>query len=95
MANHPNRSRTYWYNPQRGFANEYEIGIATTRESAKDYEARGYQRIDRNRALRELTNRGDAATKIYANVVVDGAEGYDRFDVARALRSGGAIHPIF
>lgn len=89
MTNHPNRGRTYWYSSTRGFANEYAIGIATTRAGREHYEAAGFERIDRSRALRELTNRGDAATKIYCGVSVDGDEGgHDRFELARDIRAG-------
>ena len=37
MTNHPNRSRTYWFSCPRGFANEYSIGIATTRQARDVY----------------------------------------------------------
>ena len=92
MTNHPNRARTYWYNAPRGFANEYDVGIATTAEKARQYAGNGYERISRDRALRELSNKGDAATKVYASVTINGAEiNQSRSDVAAALRSGGAI----
>ncbi len=95
MTNHPNRSRTYWYKSDRGFANEYIVGIASTKEQADQYLTEGYERINRNRALRELTDRGDDATQIYASVSVDGdAMNYDRFDVARAIRTGFKIPQI-
>ncbi len=94
MTNHPNRARTYWYASPRGFANEYTIGIATTQGAAKSYEAEGFVRIDRDRALRELVYRGDAATKAYVGVSVDGEDRYDRFDVARAIRTGQTIRPF-
>lgn len=96
MTNHPNRSRTYWYASERGFANEYTVGIATTKAHADSYAAAGFDRIDRDRALRELTDRGDNATKVYAGVSVDGdSERYDRFEVARSIRAGNAIRPTF
>ena len=90
MTNHPNRSRTYWYLSDRGFANEYSIGIATTKASSEHYQSLGYERIDRDRALRELNNRGDAATQIYCSVTTDGEydSGWDRFDIARNIRLG-------
>jgi hypothetical protein len=91
MTNHPNRSRTYWYASSRGFANEYSVGIATSKTHAEQYKAEGYDRISRDQALRDLSNRGDAATQIYAGVTVDGADGFDRFEVARAIRGG---HPL-
>jgi len=88
MTNHPNRRRTYWYASDRGFANEYSVGIATSQSHAKQYAAEGFQRISRDQALRDLSNRGDAATSIYAGCTVDGVDGFDRFEVARALRTG-------
>jgi len=87
-----NAVKSYWYDSPRGFANEYHVAIATTKTAADHYEACGYGRISRARALRELTNRGDAATKIYATVEVDNnqqvSELLDRFAVARRLRDG-------
>lgn len=93
MTNHPNRSRSYWYIEPRGFANEYSVGVATNAASAADYEARGYTKITRDRALREMTYRGDDATDAYVGVSVDHSDGvmYDRFEVARAIRDGKAI----
>jgi hypothetical protein len=88
MTNHPNRSRTYWYISERGFANEYTVGIATNRVWSDYYANLGYDRIDRARALRELTNRGDNATEIYAGVTVNGNGYYDRFEMARDIRAG-------
>jgi len=88
MMNHPNRSRTYWYISDRGFANAYTVGIATTKEQADQYAATGFERINRDRALRELTNRGDDATQMYVGVSVDGDDmRFDRFEVARAIRT--------
>ncbi len=96
MVNHPNRSRTYWYNSPRGFGNEYTVGIATTKAHAEQYGKDGYERINRDRALRELSYGGDNATRVYARVSVDG-EGrrYDRREVARAIRTGSKITPTF
>lgn len=54
--------------------------------------ASGYERIDRTRALRELTDRGDSATKVYASVSVDGDDRYNRFSVAKSLRDATALH---
>ena len=89
MTNHPNRSRTYWYSSPRGFANEYDVGIATTAEKARHYANNGYERINRERALRELSNSGDAATKVYASVTINGSEtNASRQDVAHSLRNG-------
>jgi hypothetical protein len=96
MANHPNRSRTYWYNSPRGFANEYTVGIASSKAHADQYAAWGYERISRDRALRELAYKGDAATKAYASVSVDGDhESYDRHDVARAIRTSEEIRRTY
>jgi hypothetical protein len=92
QANHPNRNkRTYWYVSHRGFANEYTVGIATEHEMTRYYEAIGYTRIDYSRAIRELCNRGDEATKIEAQVTIDGQGGFDRFEVARKIAKGEVL----
>lgn len=86
MTNHPNRYRTYWQKFPRGFANEYIVGVATSRASAEQYAAEGYVRINRATALRDLCYRGDAATESYVCASLDGNEDQDRFDLARRLR---------
>lgn len=106
MTNHPNRGRTYWLNSPRGFANEYTVGVATTREAAKAYEDRGYERINRDQALREMAYGGDAATQAFVGVSVDGlsvpdfdgglveADGrsvWDRFELVAAIRAGATL----
>jgi hypothetical protein len=106
MTNHPNRGRTYWINSPRGFQNEYDVGVATTRDAAKTYEDRGYERIKRDQALREMAYRGDAATQSYVSVSVDGVEladasgnlieadgrtVWDRFELVAALRDGATL----
>lgn len=85
MTNHPNRNRTYWLLCPRGFANEYGVGIATSKASADQYEAEGYERISRDVALRKLTRRGDNATQVYASASIDGRD-VCRFETARSLR---------
>ena len=94
MTNHPNRSRTYWYNSPRGFANEYTVGVATTKQHAEQYKAQGWDRIDRDRALREMTYGGDAATQSYASVEIDGDAHFNARDVARCIRTGGDLAKI-
>jgi hypothetical protein len=91
MANHPNRNRTYWHLSPRGFGNEYTVAIATSREAAQSYEDRGYDRVDRQYALKELTYRGDAATKAYVSAEIDGRQVDDRFELARAIRTGSPL----
>jgi hypothetical protein len=106
MTNHPNRNRTYWQRHPRDFANEYDVGIATTRDAANTYADRGYERIKRDQAIRAITYGGDAATQAFVSVSVDGigindANGglieadnrslWDRFEVAAALRGGAKI----
>jgi len=87
MTNHSNRKRTYWYSSLRGFANEYEVGIANTADAAQHYAGFGYERITKKRALRELCYRGNAATQVYCAVSIDGEQAYeDRFEIARDLR---------
>jgi hypothetical protein len=92
QINHPNRGRyTYWYNSPRGFQNEYEVGIAITDEAQDYYTSLGFEQIDRKRALRELGNQGDKATKILASVSVDGEDRGDRFEIARKIAKGEAL----
>ena len=81
--------KSYFYDCPRGFANEYAVCIATNAAASKQYEAECYERITRDRAIRELRDRGDAATKVYVRVEVDG-KGCERsrFEIARALRKG-------
>lgn len=96
MTNHPNRSRTYWYYSPRGFANEYTVGIARTHEAAVLYEMKGFERISREQALRDLTNRGDNATQVFARVTVDYREiSMDRFELARDIKLGRTINNIY
>ncbi len=92
MTNHPNRSRTYWLSFPRNFANEYDIGIATTKEHAEQYEAEGYERIDRDRALRMLSERPASHEQLYAGATLDGEPVYSRHEIARAIRTGGNLH---
>jgi hypothetical protein len=91
MTNHPNRSRSYWYSCARGFANEYSVGIATSKAHAEQYESEGFERIDRDRALREMVYRGDDATQAYVIVSIDGNDNCDRFSIARNIRAGQPI----
>jgi len=93
QANHPKRGRTFWYYSPRGFANEYEVGIANNEIYAKAYKDHGFERIDRERAIRELTYRGDEATQAYVTVTVNGdtQSKYARFELARIVRQGGLI----
>lgn len=79
-----------YVNHPRRFANEYEIGIATSDGASELYERMGFDRISRDRALSYLTRQDDAATRIYASVSVsvDGAGGVDRFEAARSICAG-------
>jgi hypothetical protein len=88
MTNHPNRTRTYWLRHPRNFANEFTIGVATTREDAEQYAAEDYRRIDRDYALRLMSLRAGNGQQLFAGVSVDGDHMYDRFEVARAVRTG-------
>lgn len=84
-------TRTYWLKFPRGFANEYTVGIATTEANAEQYKAEGFERISRDRALREMSDRGDPATQVYARVTIDGQEPDDnRFQIARSLHNRAA-----
>lgn len=92
MTNHPTRARTYWLIFPRGFANEFTVGIASSKADAEQYEAEGYERIDRDYALRLMSRKAENGEQLYAGVTVDGEQAYDRLEVARAIRTGRAIH---
>jgi hypothetical protein len=80
--------RSYWYFSPRGFANEYVVGIATSPSEGRNYKQEGFDRIDRDRAIRELRNNG-GVIGVYVTVSIDGSTlGHDRFVVARALKKG-------
>jgi hypothetical protein len=72
----------------RDFANEYEIGVATTAHDADQYNAEGWDRITREDALKYLSRRGDQMTSMYVSAFVDGQEVESRFMLARNIRRG-------
>jgi hypothetical protein len=81
--------RTYWIKFPRDFGNEYAIGVATSAPSAEQYKAEGYARINRGRALGELSMTGNTVRQVYVGVSVDGnVPDYDRFQLARNIRVG-------
>lgn len=84
--------RTYWIKFPRGFANEYDVGIATSAAHAAQYAADGYLQILREQAIRDMSAKGDNATKVYKSVTINGEQGpaYPE-DVARSLRATGTI----
>lgn len=77
--------RTYWFHAPRGFANEYCVGVATDARGRELYRTEGYSRIPRNRALRELCNRGDEATQMFVAAYLNEVP-QDRFELARQIR---------
>jgi hypothetical protein len=89
MTNHPHHGRSYWYKRAGGLGNEYAIGIATHANHARQYANQGYERIDRERARRELSCRGDAATQVSCAVSIDGEPAtLTRFEIARGMKNG-------
>jgi len=76
---------TYWIKFPRNFANEFEIGVATNAQSRNQYSNEDFERIPRDRALREMRWRGDNATTAYVIVTRDHQQVYDRFEFARSL----------
>lgn len=82
--------KTYWFNCPRDFGNEYEIGIATSKATREWFKLMGYERISRERALRDMTWNGDQATQAYVSVRVDDLPECepDRFEVARLVLAG-------
>ena len=79
---------TYWGFSPRNFGNEYTIAVANTVADAESYEAEGYTRIDRSPALSRMVWRGDDATDAWVTGEFNGGEVDDRFQFARALRTG-------
>lgn len=83
---HPHRGRSYWYKSPSSLGNEYTVGIATTAIHAKWYANEGFERIDRERARRELCNTGDG---ICCTVMIDGDRAaLTRFELARGMKTG-------
>jgi len=93
QINHPNRNkRSYWYLSPRGFANEYTVGIASNLGARAYYRDAGWEHINASRAIRELSNRGDEATKVFCSVCIDGApDDRDRFELARSIAKGETL----
>ena len=86
MINHPHRGRSYWHKSKSSLANQYTIGIATTAIHAKWYAQEGFERIDRERARRELSNTRDG---IHCTVMIDGEPAaLTRFELARGMKTG-------
>lgn len=79
--------KTYWEDEQRGFQNEYSIGVATTAAAADDYKSQGYVKLTRQLALRRLAYKGDAATKAYVGASIDGRQCY-KDEALRFIRTG-------
>lgn len=82
------QANTYWFLRPRDFQNEYNVGVATSAADAEQYEAEGYERIDREAALRYMSRRVASHEQLFARIEVDGEQVMDRFNVARALRRG-------
>jgi hypothetical protein len=80
---------TYWKRHPRNFGNEYEIGIASTKDDADQYEAESFSRIDRDYALRLLSCHAQNGQQLYRSVTVNGYE-YDTpaNEFARRIRKG-------
>jgi hypothetical protein len=90
--------KTFWILHPRNFGNEFTIGIATTEADGEQYEAEGFDRITRDRAIRELSYRPASHEQLYRSVTVDGvvplavqASEVDAPLIARNLRTGRAI----
>jgi hypothetical protein len=77
---------TYWLRHPRNFANEYDVGIATTQADAEQYEAEDFDRIDRDHALRRMCRRPGNGEQVFISVTRDGIEVEDRFMTAREIR---------
>ena len=51
------------------------------------YADQGFERIDRDRAIKEMCNRGDVATSVTCIVTIDDEpQDHDRFEIARRLK---------
>ena len=95
MTNHPNRGKTYWKLHPRRFQNEYVVGVATTKEDADQYDAEGFERIERDVALHYLSRRPGNGEQLYVTVQLNGSDIdflapqiEDRYHFARQIRRG-------
>lgn len=79
---------TYWFLNPRDFANEYNVGIATSEQHGEQYKAEGYERIDRDKALARMSRRVPSHEQLFAYVSLNGEQVMDRYMLARALRTG-------
>ena len=74
----------------RGFANEFEVGIATNEIDAQQYEDEGYRRISRDEAVRDLCVRPQNGSQLFRTVTIDGDPHRYESDarLGRAIRKG-------
>ena len=74
----------------RDFANEFDIGVATTEADAEQYEEEGFTCISQEVALREMCVRPPQGQQLFRKVTVDGDP--HRFEsdarLARQIRNG-------
>lgn len=65
------RTRSYWTNDGRGFANEFVLGISRTpKEDAAYRNDTNWRRINRKLALRLARMRGDSVTTMHVGFLV-------------------------
>jgi hypothetical protein len=76
--NHPSRNKTYYRHDRRGFANEYSLGIATSKASRQAYEDAGYARQSKADALKDAARpaRNGWGEESFIGYTIDGTETY-------------------
>jgi len=92
-------TNSYWMLHPRRFANEFIIGIATTDEDAEQYEAEGFDRINRETALRKMSYRPPSHEQLFRTVTINGEDiersgDLDSYQVARNIRKGDELRTI-
>lgn len=84
--------KSYFILHPRGFANEYDVGIATTPEGLAFYSVGEFEPITRKQAIRELTRKGDNATQNFGIATINGKQVYATMaEVAHEIKTGGDL----
>ena len=82
---------TYFISCWRGFANEYDVAIATNKASRDKYNLdEKWERISRRTAERRINDNGDDATEMFIGVEINGESWDDYDEISRLWHSGSA-----